>query len=204
MPELKRGIFVALEGVDGSGSSTQTEMLVSLLKRRGFRSLATKEPNPRGFIEPAIRRSLAEPSGVPEVDALLFAADRVDHIERIIKPALEDRNVVVSDRYLESSVAYQTAQGLEEEWILLINRRAISPDLTIIMDIDPEVSLGRKGSPLDRYENPDFLRVVRKRFLERAKKKGYEVVDASRPLDEVHAEIVRRVLSLLNSEILEK
>lgn len=199
MPDLKRGIFIALEGVDGAGSSTQTRLLVDLLVNKGFRAVATKEPNPGGFIEPAIRFSLAQPSGLPVVDALLFAADRADHVERTIKPALADRKIVVSDRYLESSVAYQCAQGLEEKWILEINRYAIKPDLTIIMDIDPESSLRRKSSPPERYENSDFLRKVRQKFLERAERKGYEVVDASKPVEEVHTEIVRRILPLLVS-----
>lgn len=192
-----------MDGIDGSGSSTQTEMLISLLNSKGFRSLATKEPNPQSFIEPAIRRSLAEPSGIPVVDALLFAADRADHVERFIKPALAERKVVVSDRYLESSVAYQTAQGLEEWWILLINRHAITPDLTIIMDIDPEVSLRRKGSTPERYETPEFLRRVREKFLERAKRKGYAVIDASLPLEDVHIGIVKMVLPLLLSVVVD-
>lgn len=188
-----------MEGVDGAGSSTQTRLLIDALDNKGFKTLATKEPNPGGFIEPAIRLSLSQPSGLPVVDALLFAADRADHVERFIKPALADRKVVVSDRYLESSVAYQCAQGLDERWVLAINRHAIKPDLTIIMDIDPEVSLGRKTSPPERYENPDFLRKVRKKFLERAKTRGYEVVDAAKPVEEVHAEIVRKILPLLVS-----
>ncbi|MDH7556902.1 MAG: dTMP kinase [Candidatus Methanosuratincola sp.] len=199
MPDLKRGVFIALEGVDGAGSSTQTRLLVDLLAAKGFSAVATKEPNPSGFIEPAIRLSLAQPSGSPVVDALLFAADRADHVDRLIRPALADRKIVVSDRYLESSVAYQCAQGLDERWILAINKHALKPDLTIIMDIDPEVSLSRKKSPPERYENPDFLRKVRQKFLDRAARKGYEVVDASKPVDEVHTEIVRRILPLLIS-----
>ncbi|RWX73272.1 MAG: Thymidylate kinase [Candidatus Methanosuratincola subterraneus] len=201
MPDLKRGVFIALEGVDGAGSSTQTRLLVDLLVEKGFRAVATKEPNPGGFIEPAIRLSLAQPSGSPVVDALLFAADRADHVERLIRPALADRKIVVSDRYLESSIAYQCAQGLDERWILAINKHALKPDLTIIMDIDPEISLKRKGYPRERYENSDFLKRVREKFLERAERKGHEVVDASKPVEEVHAEIVRKVLPLLISVV---
>ncbi len=199
MPDISRGIFIALEGVDGAGSTTQTRLLVDLLVEKGFRAVATKEPNPAGFIEPAIRLSLAQPSGLPVVDALLFAADRADHVERLIKPALADRKIVVSDRYLESSIAYQCAQGLDERWIIAVNKYALKPDLTIIMDIDPEVSLRRKHSPHERYENPVFLKRVRQKFLERAERKGYEVVDASKPVEEVHSEIVRRILPLLVS-----
>lgn len=199
MPAIKRGIFIALDGVDGSGSSTQAKMLVDLLREKGFDAVATKEPNPEGRVEPVIRGYLAETGGLPALDALLFAADRVDHSCRLVAGWVESRKIVVSDRYLESSVAYQTSQGLSERWVLSINRFALKPDLTIIMDIDPEVSLSRKGGQRERFESLPFLLKVRARFLERAKKMGYEVVDASRPVEEVHAAIVRAVLPLLLS-----
>ncbi len=199
MPPVKRGIFIALEGVDGSGSSTQTKMLVDLLREKGFDAVATKEPNPEGRVEPVIRGYLAEQDGLPALDALLFAADRVDHSCRLIGRWLESRRIVVSDRYLESSVAYQTSQGLSERWVLSINRFALKPDLTIIMNIDPEVSLARKGGQRERFERAAFLSKVRARFLERAARMGYAVVDASMPVEDVHAAIVKEVLPLLLS-----
>ena len=199
MPKIKRGIFIALEGVDGSGSSTQTKMLVDLLREKGFDAVATKEPNPDGKVEPVIRGYLGEADGLPALDALLFAADRVDHSCRLVGRWLESRKIVVSDRYLESSVAYQTSQGLSENWVLSINRFALKPDLTIIMDIDPEVSLLRKDTPRERFERAAFLSTVRARFLERAAQMGHEVVDASRSVDEVHAAVVKAVLPLLLS-----
>jgi len=199
MPELERGIFIALEGVDGAGSSTQTKMLVASLREKGYDAVATKEPNPGGEVEPLIRRFLNGRSSTPELDALLFAADRADHVARLIEPWLESRKVVVSDRYLESSIAYQSSQGLGERWVASINRRAAKPDITIIMDIDPSVSLKRKGTDPERFENVAFLSKVRRRFLERAKKRGYCVVDASQPVEEVHSSITRIVLPFLES-----
>ncbi len=199
MLQIKRGLFIALEGVDGSGSSTQTKMLVDLLREKGFDSVATKEPNPEGKVEPVIRGYLGNDDGLPALDALLFAADRVDHSCRLVRGWLESKKIVVSDRYLESSVAYQTSQGLSESWVLAINRFALKPDLTIIMDIDPEISLKRKTSPRERFERAAFLSSVRARFLERAARMGYDVVDASKPLDEVHNTIVKAVLPLLLS-----
>lgn len=199
MLELKRGIFIALDGVDGAGSSTQTRMLVDLLVGKGFDAVATKEPNPEGTIEPVIRHFLSEPNGIPELDALLFAADRIDHVERFIKPWLRSKRIVVTDRYLESSIAYQASQGLNERWVASINRRAVKPDLTIIMDIDPALSLKRKGTSQERFERVEFLQKVRKQLLERAKRNNYEVVDASMPLEGVHKSIVKAILPLIVS-----
>ena len=199
MQELKRGIFIALEGVDGAGSSTQTRLLVDLLVGKGFDAVATKEPNPEGAVEPVIRHFLSEPAGTPELDALLFAADRIDHVERFIKPWLISKRIVVSDRYLESSIAYQSSQGLSERWVASINRRAVKPDMTIIMDIDPALSLKRKSTRPERFERVEFLQKVRARFLERAEKKHYEVGDAGMPLEEVHKNIVKAILPLIIS-----
>ncbi len=197
MVELRRGAFIAIEGVDGAGSSTQTRLLVDWLIERGYPAVPTKEPNPRGKVESVIRHFLREPCPAPELDALLFASDRVDHVERFIKPWLNSRNIVVSDRYLESSISYQTSQGLDEQWVLSINRCVVAPDITIILDVDPAISLRRKGATPERFENIKFLSKVRKRFLERAQKMGYRVIDASRPLKDVHEEILQAVLPLL-------
>jgi dTMP kinase len=197
MVELRRGAFITIEGVDGAGSSTQTRLLVSSLIESGYPAIYTKEPNPKGKVESVIRHFLREPYAAPELDALLFASDRVDHIEHFIKPWLNSRNIVVSDRYLESSVSYQTAQGLEEQWVLSINKYALAPDVTIILDIDPAISLKRKGAAPERFENIRFLSKVRKRFLERAKVMGYPVINANRPLKEVHKEILQIVFPLI-------
>jgi len=199
MVELKRGAFIAIEGVDGAGSSTQTKFLVDWLVERGYPAVSAKEPNPRGKIEAVIRHFLREPCPAPELDALLFAADRVDHVERFIKPWLKSKKIVVSDRYLESSIAYQSSQGLSEKWILSINQHAIAPDITIILDVDPEASLRRKDVEPERFENATFLSKVRKKFLERAKMKGYCIIDASRPLEEVQTEVLKAVLPLVKA-----
>lgn len=197
MRKNNKGFFIAIEGIDGAGSSTQTKLLVNRLKEMGYDSVFTKEPNPEGKIEAVIRSFLKEPSGVPELDALLFAADRIHHITYFIRPWLDEGKVVVTDRYLESSIAYQTSQGLDEEWILTINKGAIRPNLTIILDIDPVISLRRKGVLHDRFENVEFLRKVRTKFLERASKMRYHVVDASKSIEEVHKEIFDLVLNAM-------
>lgn len=193
-----KGFFITIDGIDGAGGSTQVKMLVEKLNCLGYSAIATKEPNPRGPIEPIIRELLKKPSLSPELEALLFAADRIYHVELFIKPWLMEGKIVVSDRYLESSIAYQTSQGLEEDWILSINRGAIIPDLSIILDVDPEISLKRKAITFERFENVEFLRKVRKKFLERADRMGYKVIDASKSISEVHEEVLETVLKALN------
>ncbi|MGQ9759500.1 MAG: dTMP kinase [Candidatus Methanomethylicaceae archaeon] len=197
--QKKRAFFIAIDGIDGAGSSTQAVLLAQRLKGMGYDVVHTKEPNPDGKIVPLIRTLLMEQCIVPELDALLFTADRIHHIEVFIKPWLKEGKIVITDRYLESSIAYQSSQGLDEEWIIKINRGVINPDLTIILDIDPEISLKRKGMPYDRFEKVEFLRKVRSKFLERASKMGYKVVDASKPILAVHEEILNTVLSELST-----
>lgn len=197
MAALKRGALIAIEGIDGAGSSTQTKMLVDALNALGYPAVATKEPNPDGHIEPVIRALLREEGAEPALDALLFAADRVEHVERFIKPWLEAKKVVVTDRYLESTLAYQSAQGLNPRWILSINRGAVKPDLTIILDVDPALSLPRKNLKPDRYEQAGFLDKVRANFAGRARRMRYPVLDSSRPKEEVHGLILAAALDAI-------
>lgn len=196
-----KGFFITIDGIDGAGSSTQVKMLVDKLNYLGYSAIGTKEPNPEGPIEPIIRELIKKPLLSPELEALLFAADRIHHVEAFIKPWLMEGKIVVSDRYLESSIAYQTSQGLEEDWILLINRGAIKPDLSIILDIDPEISLKRKAKIKDRFENIEFLNKVRRKLLDRAYRIGYKIVDAEKSILEVHEEILKIVLEVLNKKL---
>jgi dTMP kinase len=109
---------------------------------------------------------------------------------------------VISDRYVESSIAYQSVQGLPIDWLLSINRFAVKPSLNIILDISPEKSLARKAKLTDKFEEVVFLRNVREAFLRRAKTEGYPVVDTSGSLDEVQKEIRSIVGSFLRKDIL--
>jgi len=186
------GLFIAVEGIDGSGTTTQTRMLTDWLASLGHEVVATREPT-RGEVGLLIRQLLRDSSIPAEVDALLFAADRALHTVRTIKPALERGAIVVSDRYVESSIAYQSSSGLPIEWVEYINRYALTPDLTIVLDVDPSLGLKRKRKqgtgPLDKFENVSFLGRVRRTFLARARRKGYPIIDASKPIQEVHSQI---------------
>lgn len=191
MPKL----FVAIEGIDGAGCSTQTEELKKRLERAGYKVRTTKEPT-KGPIGKLIRAYLKKRGVRPEVYALLFAADRLEDYLQNVEGA-DDATIVISDRYIESSIAYQGASGVDVEWIETLNKFVTWPDVTIILDVDPEVSLARKGlreNERDVFEEAEFLSKVRRIFLERAKKKKYYVVDASQPLEKVAQKIFEIVV----------
>jgi len=120
---MKRGLLICIEGLDKSGKTTQSRLLVESLRNKGFDAVYTTEPS-NGEIGRFIRRYILQRRERVSisVEALLFAADRIDHVEREIKPLLNDGKIVVSDRYVYSSLAYQGAAGLDVEWIKEINR----------------------------------------------------------------------------------
>lgn len=189
------GLFVAVEGIDGSGKST----VIAELKRI-MPIYATKEPSDgpigRMIKEWALRGGTAN----PYVDALLFAADRIDHFEREIAPALRRGLVVVTERYVESSIAYQGAAGVEAEFIEFINSRVPRPDLTVILDVEPEVAvrrIGTRGGPAEKYERTDFLRKVRSIYLKRAAERGYTVLNAEERPDVLALRIAEMIKARL-------
>lgn len=189
---MRKGNFIVLEGIDLSGKTTHSRKLADWIKSKNYRVVATEEPTV-GSIGKIIRDYLNLGSGSPAVYALLFAADRVEHIQKVIRPLLSEGVIVISDRYVESSIAYQAAEGLEVEWIETINRFAIEPDLTILLDIDPEIALTRKKEVRDSFENVEFLKKVRQIYLERALMKKYPIINANRTMEIVHQDIVRCV-----------
>lgn len=183
---MNQGIFIVLEGIDGSGTTTHCKLLsdwfVEIKNREVF---LTQEPS-NNIIGKMIRKLLKTPLP-PATDALLFAADRVLHsIE--IKEALDEKKIVICDRYIESSLCYQGVD-LDRKWISIINKFVILPHLTIILDIDPEIGLKRKENPTDKFENIAFLTKVRQNFLKRAKNLKYPVIDTSKTIEAVQEEI---------------
>jgi dTMP kinase len=193
--------FIALDGVDGSGNTTHSKLLSEWIgKSLGFKVLLTKEPTTKP-VGSLLRRYLTEGSVPSATDALLFAADRIEHVEKIIKPAMAEGRVVISDRYLESSIAYQSSQGLPIEWLLSINKYAIKPSLNIILEIDPDKSLSRKPKLTDKFEDSTFLRKVRSAFLMRAKSENFPVISTSGPIEEAQERIRVIVKSFLQGVI---
>lgn len=212
------GCFVVIEGLDGVGKTTQARLLVQRAAAQGQRAYLTTEPS-RGAIGRLLRRILqnrldpqADGGGDAPVDeailALLFAADRLDHVQAEVLPHLEAGEIVVSDRYLLSSLAYQgTAVGLD--WLLAINAHAPAPDLTVLLDAPPEVCAARlaaRGGAAERYDRPATLAQVRARFLDaaellRAQGQRVVAVDATGPPDEVHRRIMQAVATLLHADM---
>jgi len=196
----KKGAFICIEGLDASGKTTQARQLVRELRRRGFKAVYTTEPS-QGEIGEFIRTYvLQRKKRVPiAVEALLFAVDRVDHLEQKVKPALQEGKVVVSDRYVYSSLAYQGAAGLDLNWIEEINRSIVVPDLAIYLDVPPEVvvkRMKRKRSVMERLEVQRRVREVYMKFVEDGR---LIRVDGDRPKDEVSGDVREIVLDLLKN-----
>ena len=162
------GRFIVLEGIDGSGTTTQAQRLVAALQQQGRPALFTCEPS-SGPIGQQLRQLLGasgdEASRAWDTLALLFAADRLDHVAREIRPALAAGRIVVCDRYDLSSYAYQSATALPGTdplpWIRALNQRAPRPDLTLVFDVDPDIAEQRRiarGLPAELFERRDLQR----------------------------------------------
>lgn len=205
---MDQPLFIAIEGTDGSGLSTQTARLAAWFRSANRPVHATKEPSggPAGLL---LRLALAHRLGYSDGEAfraldeatmaLLFAADRLDHLDAEVLPRLEAGVSVISDRYVLSSYAFQ-GLGLEIDWLRALNARARVPDLTILLDVPPEVSEERMRvrGVTERYEQRDTLARVREIFHRlvpqlRAEGQQISIVDGTASPDDVHAAIVRAV-----------
>ena len=201
-------MFVAFEGGEGAGKSTQEARLAATLVEHGYDVVRTREPGGTPAAEQIRTVVLSrDNTGLdPRAEALLFAAARGDHAARLIRPSLERGAVVICDRYIDSSVAYQGyGRDLGPDRIRDLSLWAtggLVPDLTIVLDVDPAVGLGRVADP-DRLESEPLAwhRGVRDGFLAiaAADPDRYLVLDASRSVDDLAEQIAQRVLALLNT-----
>ena len=198
----KRGAFICIEGIDASGKTTQAHRLVRNLRRRGLDAVYTTEPS-TGEIGKLIRdHVLNRKKRVPvAVEALLFAADRVDHVEKEIKPALQKGKIVICDRYVYSTLAYQGAADLDLNWIEQINQFALVPNMALFLDVSPEVVIERmqsksKKSVMETLQNQ---RRVCEVYLKMVKEGRLMGIDGNKPVNAVAAEILRVVVEFLES-----
>ncbi|MEM3737467.1 MAG: dTMP kinase [Candidatus Bathyarchaeia archaeon] len=189
-----KGMLIAIEGIDGSGKTTQAYLLVEGLRRLGYKAEYTTEPT-HGRIGEIIRLHVSRAKGrAPVHEALLFAADRYEHVRMTIQPKLRQGIVVVSDRYLYSSLAYQGAAGRDLKWLREINFFAPKPHLTVYLDLPPSESLKRKTGERSVFEDLEYQSKVRKIYLDLAKTDGFKIVKADRSIEEIHGEILEIVL----------
>ena len=210
-PALRPGVLLALEGGEGAGKSTQARLLAIWLRDQGYDVVNTHEPcaTKMGMRLRALLLDTAHTGLAPRSEALMYAADRAEHVQSVILPALERGAIVVTDRYVDSSLAYQGAgRQLPVSEIAELNRWAtggLMPDLTILLDLPPVTGLGRRLSSADRLESEplDFHQRVRSGFLSlaAADPARYLVLDAARPEGGISRAIQVRVRELLPDPI---
>lgn len=191
-------MLIAVEGIDGAGKTTISNYIAKVLRERGYDVVVLKEPSDSeyGRVIKSSNRRLD-----PERELELFILDRIEDVRRNILPALKSGKVVIMDRYYYSNIAYQSAVGLDGNEIKRRNKEiAPQPDLTILLDVDPETALKRIVSrgKLTPFEKLEYLRKVREKFLEYADDSTV-IVDASKPLKEVENEVERIVTRFLRS-----
>ncbi|GAA2083019.1 dTMP kinase [Aeromicrobium tamlense] len=200
------GVFVAFEGGEGSGKSTQSRLLASWVESRGHTALLTREPGGTE-VGARLRSILLDPATgdlSPRTEALIYAADKAEHVDTMILPALADGSVVITDRYVDSTLAYQGAgRALHVGELEPLARWAtadLRPHLTVVLDVDPRVGLARAGEP-DRIEGEpiEFHDRVRRHFLDLADAdpEHYVVLDADEAPEAIHERVRAALLPWL-------
>ena len=195
-------MFITFEGADGCGKTTQIKLIDEYLRNKGYKTLLTREPGAKGLGE-KIREILLNYEGEvsSRCESFLFLADRAQHVDCIIKPALKDGVIVLCDRHTDSTVAYQGyGRGLDIEEIKKLNNLAtggLKPDLTLVFDVDIETSQARVGKNKDRMESAgiEFFKKVREGFLEIAKEEPQrvKVIDSSDTIENIHKKVVELI-----------
>ena len=197
MSSTRKGFFVVLDGIDGCGKTVHSKMLCEQLRVLDYDVAYTTEPSKSPIGQFIAQKFLRETKVAPQIEALLFAADRFHHLTSEIIPMLDANKIVVSDRYVYSSLAYQGAQGLAPDWIKQINCFAIRPDLALYLDVLAETGLARKRSR-STLENLDLEKKVREIYLDLVKSGELVKIDSYRNRDVVRKEIMEIVLRSLD------
>lgn len=196
---MKKKFFIVIDGIDGAGTTTHSSLLAGFLEGMRFFVYLTQEPS-NSDIGQILRRFLKNKDIPACTDALLFAADRSLHYYNEIKRKLDEGYIIISDRYIESSIVYQSVQSdeISIEWVKEINKFAGEPDLTIILDINPKISLARKTQEdFEKFEDTSFLDKVRELYLKRAEQKGYYIVNSDDIIEIVQEKIQKIVIDKL-------
>jgi dTMP kinase len=194
-----RPAFIVLEGGDGCGKSTQAAILVARLRELGREVVATREPGATAAGAGIRALVLGGDDLDPRAEALLIAADRAEHVAEVIRPALARGAVVVSDRYVPSSLAYQgVARGLGVDEVARLSAWAtggLEPDLVIVFDVDPVAAAGRRVGPQDRMEREPagFRAVVNRAYRDLTARFGWTLLDGTAPVDDVAEQVWKAV-----------
>lgn len=202
----ERGLFVALEGGEGAGKSTQARLLRERLEAEGHAVVLTREPGDT-LVGARVRELLLDPATgrmSDRTEALLYAADKAEHVESVVRPALERGQVVVTDRYVDSTLAYQGAgralDPADLEWVARWSTGDLRPHLTVLLDLDPARGMGRfEGRDRIESEGLEFHLRVREEFLRLAggDPDRYAVVDADTAPETIAGQVWARVAPLL-------
>lgn len=208
-----QGKFISFEGIDGSGKSTQLRMLAGDLRLRGLDVLTTREPGGTPLGQQLREAFLETDENVsPLAELLLFAADRAQHVELMIKPALKEGRIVITDRFADATFAYQGAgRGFPEKTVNEVIKLAttgLKPDLTLFFDLSVENAIRRTGTRIESgeqknrmdVETAEFYGRVRAAYLKiaKAEPKRFRVIDANGPVEEIHKAVSKIIDEFLN------
>ncbi len=197
---MQKGILIVFEGIDGSGKSTQAEILLERLQEEDFDAVYFREPSKGKWGRKIKKKALHPDSLSPEEELALFQKDRRENVEKNLKPALKKKRIVILDRYYYSTIAYQGAKGIDEKLIRRMNEEfVVEPDLVFIFDIDPKKGLERIENRKKKdmlFEREDYLVKVREIFRS-FKGEKFVHIDALKSKEEIRKEIEEIVLPII-------
>lgn len=200
MKNLKKGVLIVFEGIDGAGKTTQAKLLLHTLQKRGLDSVYFREPSESKWGKEIKKKAAFQGSLSPQQELDLFQKDRKENVEKNIKPALKNKKVVLMDRYYFSTIAYQGAKGIDPQYIQEFNQKiAVKPDLVFILDIKASRGLQRLTDRKRKdllFEKEDYLVEVRKMF-KRFKGENFIHLQAGKKKKEIQEEIEKIVLDYL-------
>ncbi len=200
MKTIKKGILIVFEGIDGTGKSTQLNLLADHLRTEGYNVLTTREPTDGQYGKAIRQLYINRESVTKEQELQLFIADRKEHIREVIQPALDQKQIILCDRYFLSTAAYQGAVGFDPEEILKMNRFAPDPDIALLFLANPEISIERiaaRGDTLNDFEHHDQLQKVEKLFL-LLNREYIQTIDSTGTIESVHEAVIQSVMPLVN------